>query len=308
MRKVESLFILSLIIPASVILFAIPMGWLIFTYRGPIGVVEGMSGIVEPRGTALYLLIVLTLALSRRQYAADIAEKRRMGIVALMALAILFFTLSRMAGFTALVLLALAFVKPHRAGRALLGVAAAALLGAAIVLSVPFLQDRFFSNPSADIWSTLSSLRLAGRDLSWRVTFENALRSPLVGWGPGSARLTVATFHKAADVTEFQPHNEYLQVFHDTGIIGLGLLLAGYVPLLFRFHKEWKKNHLLKNEPRAMRNMAAFFSLIAILLPSVTSNPMHFAFITEPVARVKQISGIAVKPASPFRRFSVLHS
>jgi O-antigen ligase len=275
MSTMENLLLLSVFIPVFLYALAVPLGWISFTDLGPVGVIGS-------RGTALYLLVVLGLALSRWSYSTTANAKNTSMAILLLALGTIAFTLSRMAGVTALLLLALAVIKPHRIREGLTAVIAAGLVGAVLVLTVPILRERFFHDPSSDLWSTLLSLRMAGRDLNWSVTFEHAIRNPFIGWGPGSARLIVAENHPWSTLTEYHPHNEYLEVFHDTGAVGLTLLLMGYIPLCVRFWKKWGESHAGGNRILAARHMAAFLCLTAVLVTSVTSNTLHYAFVTVP--------------------------
>jgi hypothetical protein len=155
MRTTENLLLLSVFVPIFLYTLAVPLGWISFTDLGPVGVIGS-------RGTALYLLIVLGIALSRWSYPATSNAKKTSMTIILLALGTITFTLSRMAGITALLLLALAIIKPHRIREGLIAVMIAGLVGAVLVITVPILRERFFHDPSSDLWSTLLSLRMAG--------------------------------------------------------------------------------------------------------------------------------------------------
>jgi O-antigen ligase len=275
MGTIEKLILLTIFIPIGIYLLSIPAGWVSITIKGP-------EGFIEPRGIALYLLVVLAVALSRWSYATTASAKKTAVIFAWMTLATIFFTLSRMAGMTALLLLSLAIIKPHRIREGLLSVVAAGIVGMVIIFTVPALQERFFHQTSSDLWSTLLSLRTAGRNIFWPITFEHAAENPLIGWGPGSARILVAKSQPILAAAEYHPHNEYLQVFHDTGIIGLILLLLAYIPLFFHFWRQWRTSHSTEHKSLAARSMAAFLSIVAVLVTSATANTLHYAFVTVP--------------------------
>jgi O-antigen ligase len=271
----EDLLLWSLFLTVGIYTLAILVGWDTLTSLGPVG-------IIESRGTALYLLIGLAIALSRSAYAQTRAARQTAVLLAILATATILFTLSRMAGFAALLLLSLAYFKPHRIREGLLAITAAGLIGGVLVVTVPVLKERFFQKYWADLWTMVQSLRTAGRDVTWQVTIDHALLQPWVGWGPGSARILVAQSHLASAVTEYYPHNEYLQVWHDTGAIGLGLLLLGYLPLLVRFWRSWRDSDAAADPASAARNMAAFSAVFAILVTSITANTLHYTFVTVP--------------------------
>ena len=276
MRAMENLFLFSVFIPICLYLLCIPMGWISITKVGPVG-------IIESRSIALYLLIVLSLALARWSYGSNIQERRTGVFFGLLALAIILFTLSRMAGVTAILLVSIAILKPSRFREWLIGGFAAGLAAAIIILVIPILRERFFFNPSSsDIWSVILSLRTAGRNMFWPLTYHHAMANPLIGWGPGTSRILVAQSFRGVDIAEYHPHNEYLQVFHDTGAIGLILLLLAYLPLLVHFWKHWKASRIAKNPILEGCNMTAFLSILAILTTSITANTLHYAFVTVP--------------------------
>ncbi len=274
-QKLENLLLATVLIPIGAYLILIPVGKVTLTGQGPVGAVEA-------RGIALYLLIILAVALARWSYGATPRDRKTAALCGLLAVGVIFFTLSRMAVFAAILLLALGLLKPRRIRDAVVGAAAAGLITVAIILAVPPLRERFFANTSSDLVSVLLSLRTSGRNVFWAVTFQHAITNPVLGWGPGSARILVAQAVHGMDVSEYYPHNEYLQVFHDLGGIGLALLLLAYLPLWYGLWKSWRDSRLQGNRMLAGRNMSAFLGVTAILVSSVTANTLHYAFVTVP--------------------------
>ena len=275
LQSVEDAILATSLIPAGLYLFLFPAGLVTYTSLGPIG-------ILETRGIALYLLIVLAVALARWRYGESQGRRRTAAVCGLLALATILFTLSRMAGFIAVLLLALGLSNPRSIRRLVVGSIAAGLVAAAAVFFIPVLRERFFSQESTDLIAVLQSLKTSGRSEFWPATFEHAIANPWIGWGPGSARILVAEVFRGTYFTEYYPHNEYLQVFHDMGAIGVGLLLLGYVPLGFHFWRGWRTSHTQGSRPQAARNLAAFLCIIAVIVSSITANTLHYAFVTVP--------------------------
>src|SRR5690606_5772672 len=117
------------------------------------------------------------------------------------------------------------------------GMIVAALL-AALVFSFEPLRERFITGerfrPSRSETAlvtgegrsaqlNVSGVSLSGRGLLWLQTWRHAMQAPLTGHGTGSAEVYLGT--ELQTVTA-QPHNDYLRVFHDSGIIGLVTLLV----------------------------------------------------------------------------------
>jgi O-antigen ligase len=275
-RKTENLMLATGLIPAFLYLVLIPLGLTTLTNEGPVG-------IIESRGIALFLLIILVLAFSRWIYGESRFERRTGAMIALVSLGTIIFTLSRMASVAAVLLVGLAVLRPFRFRIWFFGILALGSVAALVVLTVPAVREMFFFNQSStNLLTILLSLKTSGRDVFWPATFQHAMANPFIGWGPGSARLLVAKVIQKATVNEYYPHNEYLQIFHDLGAIGLVLFLLGYIPLVVHFWKRWKLNHAGKRRGLAGANMAAFLSLFAVLVTSITANTLHYAFVTVP--------------------------
>jgi hypothetical protein len=131
---------------------------------------------------------------------------------------------------------------------ALLGAAA----GLAVILVAPWLRPRHLAIPAALLTGllavavTLPSARdaageIAGARLSaasaergdlTRVTAEQFRSFPLTGVGPGRLDLRYVD-HTGTRVRAVHTHNEYLQTAAETGVVGVGLAVAGIGALAF---------------------------------------------------------------------------
>jgi len=269
----------SVSIPLLLYIVLIPAGLIHLTQKGPVG-------LIDPRATAQYSLVILSLGLAQWRYAINNGYKRQGMVISLLALSIVAFTLSRIATATALLLFTMFRMNAVRLWKLLLSGLLAIILVASLLLGIPSFRARLFHQPPSNLKEALENLNMMGRDKMWPVTFDHALEKPIVGWGPGSARVLVAGVASQAlrrGAKEWHPHNEYLQVLHDTGIIGLLLLLLAWLLIFFRYWKRWRFAHLSGDALRARWNMAATLGIILVLINSIADNTLHYANILVPI-------------------------
>jgi len=143
-------------------------------------------------------------------------------------------------------------------------------------------------------------INVSGRSNLWRVTYDSFLDSPWVGKGAGSAAHLVRDRFR----TIGHPHNDYLRVLHDYGIVGFSLWLLGWVRVLkqlwtqARFSEKWGK-------PDAQLQFAAFLVVLGTCLVMVTDNPMTYIFVMAPLG---VLVGAAAGAASADRYAQTLES
>ena len=122
--------------------------------------------------------------------------------------------------------------------RALLSVAAALVMGVAIVGACRWFAFKELPGPDQS-GGLLSNASLYERQALWRTTFRMVDESPALGCGVGNWKICYPKVGTAdifsVDVLDFvfvRPHNEYLRLLSETGYIGLFLLL---LPIAFMF-------------------------------------------------------------------------
>ncbi len=150
-------------------------------------------------------------------------SRRRFAYFAALNLVIAILTLGRM-GVFACVLFALVYAAASgglrdKLGR--LGMAAGVATGmvaAIFIFAWPFLEARMFADDGGLV-------NMSGRDQLWSRYFEEFLLSPVLGQGIGSASRLGNWFAL--------PHNEYLRILVETGVVGL-VLFIGAVALWAR--------------------------------------------------------------------------
>jgi O-antigen ligase len=78
------------------------------------------------------------------------------------------------------------------------------------------------------------------------------------------------------------PHNEYLRIFHDFGLVGLLLWLWGFSVLLGRTFLAWRRADRTR-DPDAFVHLAAWLGLVSLALGMVTDNPLRHVHVLLPL-------------------------
>ncbi|MBV5329212.1 MAG: O-antigen ligase family protein [Chlorobium sp.] len=121
------------------------------------------------------------------------------------------------------------------------------LLAATVISILPSVNDRFFqgiSTDNSDITIEDSYQMTSGRTDAWPVVIDRIGRSPLIGYGALSMIRTGARteVNEKLNVTEGErgfphPHNAYLWLLLDTGILGTVPILLFWMIVLYRSKK-----------------------------------------------------------------------
>jgi O-antigen ligase len=100
-----------------------------------------------------------------------------------------------------------------------------AVVAAALVWYWPTLEARLFDHPRTVDTVSIgdADVNLSGRDDIWGFYFEEFTFSPLFGRGMGSGFIAAADWLPWPRKT---PHNEYLHILVNTGVIGFALIAA----------------------------------------------------------------------------------
>lgn len=197
---------------------------------------------------------------------------------------VLVLSLSRTATVVGVLLLCFLAVRARRGLRLRIGVLAALGIAVAMVITVlayPPILERFTGGDDAVQVGSVG-LNTSGRTRIWAVVAEAAIEEPWFGHGPGfSAALVYRDFPGVG-----QPHNDYLRIFADFGVIGLILFWVPMIVLLIRLLVRAVRT----DETRAW---SAFLVLLAIALVSVTDNVIVYQFVLIPAG---VIIGMALRP------------
>lgn len=201
--------------------------------------------------------------------------------VALTILLLILVALARTAFVVGVGLFVLAQVQPKkRLGwlkPAIWGVIAFGLL-VLLILTYEPLRSRFFEYDAS--WSIGGvAINVMGRGTMWSVTWSSFCEAPWFGKGPGSAAETVSL----AAPTMTHPHNDYLRLLHDYGIIGFGLWMIAILRLLRLVWRYWRRSVVRRNSAASV-HQAAFLALVAALLTMITDNTLAYGFVMFPLA------------------------
>jgi O-antigen ligase len=190
-------------------------------------------------------------------------------------------SLSRMAFVVAIVL----FLIAHFAGanwkrRVLAGLAAvcwAGFLGlSALGLFGPF-RERFGVGQSVEaMLRGNSAAYTSGRVVMWGETWRSAVEAPWRGKGAGSA----ASHLEQALQNIAHPHNDYLRILHDYGILGLLLFVYGLARVARLCWRNWAATSGLLER---RLSLTAGLVLGAVALMMVTDNTFVYVFVMAPL-------------------------
>jgi len=229
---------------------------------------------VQARSFALFALVAVAWQLGRWRTGDRWAFWAAVAIVGLVGL-----SLSRTAFVVGVLLFPLSFIRLQsvrgwlRAG--VLGVGAVGLLYT-IVSHVGALRERFFEG---DLSLKVGGIAInaMGRTAFWELTLASWRKSPIIGNGSGSAEELIEAYFPGLG----HPHNDYLRILHDGGLVGLAIWLVGYLGLLWMTASAWSRSDPKRN-PAARVHLAAFLSLAAVAAAMLTDNTMVYVFVMAP--------------------------
>lgn len=220
------------------------------------------------RGAGWMALLALTIIIPR------VVLYRESWLPALLPISALVLSLSRtpIAIAAVMVVIALA-LRPARGNSPTVArvmgrfIGVSAIVGAALVWAVqnvPFISERFTNGDGFAVGGV--TINSSGRAVLWDLTIQQWLTSPWVGHGPGSAQeLITARFPNYIS----HPHNEYLRMLDDTGIIGLGLWSLGVLFFIVRTARALTK---ARDQESRVIHLSALLGLILLTIGAVTDN------------------------------------
>ena len=244
-----------------------------------------LAGMVLPGSLARYSIGTRTFALfimvSLAWYVAGWRTgSRRSLLMAVGIVGLLGLSLSRTAFVTALALFPLAQMRLSSVGgwfRLIFsGVIAVGLLYAAVWYIEP-LHERFFEG---DTSLELFGLRIntEGRMAAWEVVIDSYNEKPWLGKGVGSSQALIDVHFPWLN----HPHNDYLRILHDYGLVGMVLWAVGYIWLLVVTWRAWQRADRSR-DPAGRVHLAAFLALVGVALAMITDNVIVYIFVMAPL-------------------------
>ena len=196
------------------------------------------------------------------------------GLRAIAWLAAVIVSLSRMATGVAVVIVGLTFMlqvmaQPARFVRRIPVLIGGAAIVAVIILSqASAFYERFFEGyTTVDIAGVPVST--SGRTRIWPVVIESAMQRPFVGHGIGSSQAVVTAWDDSVSIGH--PHNDYLRVWHDGGLIGLTFLMVAFFGFLIRLSRQWRWASAIA-APHPEVELAAVLALLGLMITGITDN------------------------------------
>jgi O-antigen ligase len=223
----------------------------------------------SPRAFALAALILLagTVAAGNSRWLPLVL------VVAIVA------SLSRTATVVSLAIFCLGLaVRGQRSGRlfrVLAMILLALVAGWELVTRYAPMRDRFLGGDRAVDYGGLK-FNTSGRSDIWAAVWASCKHHLWVGGGPGSAEQVVTAIF-GTKVTH--PHNDYLRLLHDFGLVGLALFVLGYLMLLRR---TWVRGRVTGHPI----HWAAFLSLLAVAGVAFTDNVIVYPFVMIPLGLI----------------------
>lgn len=264
--------------------------WILFAIMFSLGLSwmtpDGPKGILESRPIASFALMVFCVALAVWRYGPTRSLRMLALAAAAASVGLIVFTLSRAATATAILLFMVHRVPPNRLRRLVYQVGVAGLVAVIAILTVPSLRERTFYRPPTSLEDAWRVFDASGRFQLWEISADHAWERPVVGWGPGTARPVVAdrmVWRREIAPIEYPPHNEYLQVLHDGGVIGLALLLAALVALAWHPISCWRAGHRTGDRRLATAGLAAGLALLAAVVNAFIDNTFHYYVVMAPL-------------------------
>jgi O-antigen ligase len=239
----------------------------------------GANSFIAARSFALYALLGVGLLLGRWAGGSRISLWLAAALILLVAL-----SLSRTALVAGILLFPLARLRSIsfrdvRRFAVVSGLAACVLFY--LVVNVPALRSRVLGDKSIeDYIAGDASVDTSGRLLAWTLTLDSYNDSPWFGKGPGTANNLVA--ESLSEIELDHPLNEYLRFLHDSGALGLALLLMGCVQLLVLCRRAYRKS-IARRSALANFHLGTFLALVAVLLTMMTDNTASYLYVMAPL-------------------------
>jgi O-antigen ligase len=241
-----------------------------FGWGNPLDSIDGII-LVEPRAYAIVvsMYLVVFLALWQQAYST------KYFIYVILSLALIFLSVSRAAYVVSFsLILGLLFYTQIHLKRNLKK--EWSLFGIAIFLFTFFMFS--FNDVYRFINEGTTTIDTTGRMEIWLAVIDSYIQSVYIGHGFGSAEWVQTDLWFGAGKFNYQPHNDYLRILHDTGFIGLLLILTQFLI--------WMKLIVLNRVLDKTIVSIAFFSIFVVFGNALVNNPIVYPFVMFPLGLI----------------------
>jgi O-antigen ligase len=148
-------------------------------------------------------------------------------------------------------------------------------LGIYFLVTAKVVQERFkFYGDQANVGGL--QFNTAGRVKIWGLLLDKSQDSLVFGHGLGRSEDLIEGYFG----TIAQPHNDYLRVLYDTGIIGLVALILVILVIFFRRISSTQTGNVRSSGVRVLGNLVLFQFCVFM----ITDNPLVYPFYLMPMA------------------------
>lgn len=241
----------------------------------------GTDLFLSARGFALFALLGVARGLAVFRY-----ESRRGAFMVAVVIVAVLLSLSRTAFAISLLLIPLAWLDRRSIPRRMAVLVAIGLAaGIFVFASTSFgpLGERFAEPDKSQVGGV--TLSVSGRGKFWSATWQSWLESPWIGHGAGSSEYLPTKYlpQGTAAAGYTHPHNDYLRLLHDYGIVGAALWVVASTLLLRRTRQKWWA--AVRNDSRDRTpHLQAVLGVTAFGLAMITDNVIVYAYVMAPLA------------------------
>lgn len=156
------------------------------------------------------------------------------------------------------------------------------LIGVLVMTQFPPLRDRFLINDGKSIAGL--DIGTSGRDNLWASLWDSILHGNFIlGNGAGSAeRVIEESFYSIK-----QPHNDYLRILNDFGLIGLTLWCLGLLVVVCIMARRFCVSY---GSDVSALHLSGFISLLLVILSSFLDNVVIYVFLMAPIGLLVGLS------------------
>jgi O-antigen ligase len=153
--------------------------------------------------------------------------------------------------------------------------AATAIVVVVLARETPMADRLFTGDTSIEVGGV--AVNASGRMKIWDEVIDSAWKAPIVGHGLGSSMGAASRVNGVG-----HPHNDYLRVWHDHGLVGLGLWCLAFATMLaVLLRNVWRSER--RRDPAAPMHLAALLGLIGVLIACTTDNAIVYPFVMTPL-------------------------